>query len=304
MNVLLWMIFMLSMSIAISTTKLAFGAACCTGAVVMPTLITNYGRGQVTVRTSGGRTIGRSRADGSAQFYREGNDESTSTTELSSAYALSDRWQLHGAIPANYRHRRIDSTAESHWGLGDVTAGLSFEALEEWDNHPLKPRAWLFFDVTAPTGRSIYDAPSPLATTSHGRGAWSGTIGTFILKVWSRWDAAFVAQHVRSLAASHTVNGLNKSVQFGPITALTAVGGYNMGPYRLGLTLGPTWEQATIIDNSRGGDKLWWSIGAQASRTMGPHWMISLSYNDQTVIGPTYNATLSRSAAVTIAYRY
>jgi hypothetical protein len=86
------------------------------------------------------------------------------------------------------------------------------------------------------------------------------------------------------------------------------MGGYSFGDWRIGLSLGPTWEQRTVGDYSSGGtegsDRLWWSLGAQASYMLGERWSFTASYSDQTILGPTYNAVLNRSAGLAAIHRF
>ncbi len=285
----------------------AQAAPCCSGAVVMPTLITTDSKAQLAGRLMGTQAVGRSRMDGTSVFHRDGNTDNTVLWELAGAYALSPRWQIHGAVPVSLRARGIDSLKENHTGLGDVSAGGAFEALEELLFNPYKPRVWVFMDVTMPTGRSAYDDITPLAASVHGRGSWAATMGAFAGKTWGGWDAALSAQHGRSLPSRHDVNGRSVLVRPGAVTALTAAGGHSFGELRLGLSVGPTWEQRTMSDYSSSRDttdRLWWTVGAQASLMADDHWSFTASYNDQTLLGPTYNAVLGRSMGLAAIRRF
>ncbi|MBI3543740.1 MAG: hypothetical protein HY075_10755 [Deltaproteobacteria bacterium] len=285
-------------AIALAVASPALAAPCCSGSALMPALITTDSNAQLSARASQSTIVGSSHADGSSVFNRDGNDESATTFLMSGAYALDPRWQLHAEVPVSRRYRGIDATKLAHWGAGDVSVGTAFEAIQELRYNLYKPRVWIFGDLTAPTGRSIQESQSVLAADVHGRGAWGATLGALALKTWKSVDAYAMAQHRRYLPRG--------GLTLGPATALEAGAGYNLGDYRFGASLGPTWEGAVAATGgvSSTEAKLVWTAGFQASTVLQELWSLTLSYADQTLLGPTYNSPLSRSATLMATRRF
>ncbi len=283
-----------------------YAAPCCSGSVVAPSLITTESKAQVLARMTASQVVGRSRSDGTAIFNKSGNDDYSYVIDMAGAYAVTPRLQINGSVPVNVRYRGVSTASESHAGLGDVSIGVGYELLQELYYNPYKPRVWIYTSVSAPTGRSIYDNPSVLGASAHGRGHWSAALGAFALKTWGRWDASFGAQYGRSLPARHNVGSSSVRVSPGAVSTLSTAAGVSFGRFRTGVLVSPVWEQKTVSDLGVGeeGNKLWWVVGAQVSAVIGDTMSIIAAYNDQTILGPTYGATLNRSASLMAQYRF
>ena len=287
----------------------AQAAPCCSGSALVPTLITTDSNAQVAFQAGQSAVVGNSQSDGSSIFNREGNAEHTTAFQLAGAYALSARWQIHASVPFNRRGRTLDEASGSHAGWGDSSAGVALEALQELRYNPYKPRVWIFADLTAPTGNSIYEATDNLKTEAHGRGAWAGTLGAMALKTWGSFDAYVLGEHRRNATQTVSMDGQNTRVTLGPTTAIDGGLGYSISGFRLGASLGPTWDGAVKTSAPSGEivqarSKLSWSVGMQVAYTFLDTWAFSASYSDQTLVGPSYNAPLSRGFMTTLTKRF
>ncbi len=283
-----------------------WAAPCCSGSVVAPSLITTDSKAQVLARATASSVVGRTRADGTAIFNRSDNNDESYLLDIAAAYALTPRIQVNASVPMSVRYRGVSTASETHGGLGDVSVGAAYELIQELYYNPYKPRVWIYSNVLFPTGRSIYNNPTMLGASAHGRGHLSASLGVFALKSWGRWDASFGAQHGRSLPAHHQIAQNTVRVQPGAVSTLSAAAGVSFGRYRLGLLVSPVWEQKTQSSLGLGEntDKLWWVVGAQGSVLLGDVMSVIAAYNDQTLLGPTYGATLSRSGTLMAQYRF
>lgn len=296
-----------SASVSVLISARAWGAACCSGSANLPSLITSDSAYQMGFTAGSETVIGSSFSDGSSIFRREGNDESTLQFRFAAAHAVSPEFQIHAELPFSRTYRAIDSARSTHWGPGDLTLGAAYEVVQEFVYHPLRPRVWIFTDLTFPTGRSVYESTEPMLTDIHGRGAWAVSVGAFALKTWIPWEVHLMLQHRRSFSRFAQVLGTSTQVTLGPITAIEAGTGYHLGNFRLGAAVNPTWEEPTQLDpapsSTPGRTKLVWTVSLQASAALSDLWSVTATYADQTLLGPTYNATLARNLNLSVLYR-
>jgi len=178
--------------------------------------------------------------------------------------------------------------------LGDITAGLAFEALEELNYNPWKPRALIFLDAILPTGRSVYESSEPLGADIHGRGFLSAHTGIFFWKVWDPWDASLLLTHRNSFSRRFEQAG-----SINPGHTLSAQLGLGFKPFRnsrIGFGIGPSYDSKIKINGARqeNSNKLVWTVSSQVGITLSDDWGFNLTYSDQTLLGPTFNSTLSR----------
>jgi len=274
-----------------------FAAACCSGSALVPSLITTDSAAQFALRTSHAAVIGSSRSDGSSLFHRASNSETTETLTFSGAYALDPRWQIHGEVLLQHRARDLDSVHGKSSGFGDVSAGGAFEAVEELYYSVWKPRVWLFTDLSAPTGRAASQSREGLRSDVFGRGAWAATLGIFALKTWRAFDVFLLGEHRRYFLTREVTTP-------GPTTAFDIGVGYNVGDWRFGFSCGPLWDVRVSADGATSTDSLVWNLGAQLSYAFGESWSMVASYNDQTLVGPTYNSPLLRSVGLLASLRF
>ena len=311
-----------SVLLAISTLLLYIGSAnshaapCCSGSALIPSLITTDSKGQMSFRASQSAVIGNSLTDGSSVFRGDENHENTTSMMISAAYAVTPVLQFHIETGINNRYRSLENHQDHDLGWGDLSFGTTYEAVEQYRYSIWKPRVWIFLDITTPTGQSVYDRSQPqldpLMTQVHGRGVWSLSFGAYALKTWQNWDAYFMAQHRRNLSRTVEVSGRKTSITLGATTALDSGFGYHWQlwtiGWRLGLSLGPQWEAGTKTKSeatmTEGSPRLLWNTAVQLSQSWTESWATTLAYADQTLLGPTYNAELSRAASLMVTHHF
>jgi hypothetical protein len=161
----------------------AQSAACCGGALALPSLIT----GDEGAKLTGTWSASQLQTDvyDNGIWRRREEPEAGQVFRFEGAQVFAERWQYGAGLPIQQRSR----TGASSSGLGDLTAQLGFEVLPEIEEGPELPRVLSFLSLTAPTGVSIYDSTDPQALDSRGRGFWSLGAGSVVSKAWIRWDA-------------------------------------------------------------------------------------------------------------------
>lgn len=278
-----------------------YAAACCVTSSSMPALITEYARAQTALSTAYSSAIGTSSSSGSSLFFGDERDENVFKTRVSQALTVSDRWQIHASFEILRRSKRLSNQREKSWALGDTTVGASYELVPEFTYHLIRPRVFLIATAITPTGKSIADDTSLLATSASGTGSWGFSGSLHALKTWTRWDLVFTAQHTRYLSQKRTIGRREVRYRPGALTVLDIGGGAHTSlfnvPTRLGLSTGPEW-QATPLR------RLVWNTEASLAVTPTQNWSTTLSYLDQTLLGPTYNSTLQRSIRLLLSKRF
>jgi hypothetical protein len=278
-----------------------FGAPCCGGGASIPSLILSDDRQIFGLSYSYASVIGESLANGDSIFRASDDDELSQNLRVSAASLVSDRWQLGGQLTTIRRSRAgFEKT-----GLADTALTLGFEALPIYTYSLWRPRVFSFTQLTAPTGRSIYQDATPYSLDARGRGFWALSLGLAATKAWSDIDALVSGQVTQSFSRTFSMDGQNVRVTPGLSATLAAQMGYSpnfASGLRWALGVSPQWDAAKSVAESGaqsiGSEQLVWAASTSLSYTVQSHYVIMASYTDQTLFGPTRNAGLSRSLLI------
>jgi hypothetical protein len=192
---------------------------------------------------------------------------------------------------------------------------MTYEFLPEWEYSPWKPRGYLFGQGVFPTGGSIHEAvfgsSDPWGLDSRGRGFYSAGAGALLVKSWSDWDGAVLAEAHRAFARTFSTLDGELRVSPGWGGSLAVAAGYSLTrlPIRIGLALSPVYEssilaQAPSEPDSVSASQLVWSTSAQLGWMVTRSSTLSALYTDQTLVGPARNVSLSRSATLLYQQRW
>lgn len=283
--------------------NIANSAACCAGGASFPSLILSDDKAQLGVSASFSKVIGDAPNSGKPVFRNSSDDEWIHTYTLDAARLLSDRWQIGTAIPVVYRTRSNNAGKASDWGVGDMSAMLGFEALPEYSYSKWKPRGFLFTQFTVPTGGNTYESKKTFEVDAHGKGFYSLSIGTFLIKTIRSFDFSFRFSYLYSLPRTFKdSNGIPLKVSPGQSYSTALSAGYSpqQSDWRFALSLNPTY---TTINNSSD-YKLVWTTSLDISKIIYRRWVMGLGYNDQTLIGPANNSSLERGVVSFIRYKW
>ena len=271
-------------------------APCCAGSTALPSLITGDERTMINASVAYGDVIGDAPAAGKGiPVFRDAlsKREIRKTMNLGVATLISDRWQMGASIPVVQNEISTTSYQEINTQLGDVSATIGFEALPEWEYSLWTPRIYTFVQWVAPTGRSMGDSQTRLATDVSGVGYHQLHLGAVVIKRWSDWDANVVLKTGRDL--NFGANLLNSSLG----------AGYSFAErWRLGASLETQYTSTQQMGVSETAAKLVWNTGATVTCLVGADSSLILGYMDQTLMGPAYNTTLARTANFSFQHRF
>jgi hypothetical protein len=284
-------------------------APCCSGGGSMPGLILGNEKAQFSLQASFGSVVADASVTGGTRFRESSDDEDSLTMGVAGGFLLSDRWQTGAAL--NLGHRTLDrsSVKSSGSGLGDLKLHLGYEALPLWSYSRWKPKGFLFFNLVAPTGASTHDSEKPGAADAFGAGFWSAGLGVLFVKTWTSWDVSLFSQGQYSLPRTfkspreiRVEPGFQSASQFGI--------GWSPGAkaLRVGARVGPSWREGgrsrLYGETTKGVHRLVWDSMFELSYMVADHISASASYNDQTLLGPRKNSSLSRVGSVSVQYRW
>jgi hypothetical protein len=303
-------IFLYVLGAGILSDSTAFASPCCAGSSATPALMSGDERIQMSLLTSRSTVIGDAPAHGIPVFRSASDDEVTLTHRLDAAVLLDDRWQVGFILPVVQHSVRNHQVNETHTAPGDLRFNLGYEALPEWTYSEWKPKGYVFTQLLLPTGRSIHETTMLSAADASGSGFFTAALGTLLIKRWSSWDAQLLPEVHYSFARRFQAGTLQVTPGWG--MSFTLAGGYSIGPFRVGFRLQPLLNQAQhfeffsddLVRTASTARRLLWTTGTELTYLHSDHWSMSATYTDQTLLGPAYNTTLSRSLALAVQRRW
>ena len=288
----------------------ASAAPCCASSAAVPALIAGDQARQLGVSVSQGAVIGDAFDVGLPEFRADDSRDFTQTATFDAATLISDRWQVGAQL--NVIHRTIDqgATRTESTGLGDVRLSTAYEAWPEFSFSKWTPRGYVFAQITAPTGRSINDSQTLSTVDARGQGFWQAGIGTLLMKRWSSWDIYVLPELHASPGRSFSgiIGQTDVSSFWGGSFALGTGYSPGAGALRFGFRLQPAFRSSrTSTSNDVISDvpnQIVWNTALEAGYLVSDDWMINAGYTDQTLLGPAYNSTLSRSISIGMQRRW
>lgn len=268
-------------------------ASCCGGSFAVPALIAGDEKAIFTA----GYTYSQIKTD----VYPDGIwrdrsfPESSETLKLDGAHIFFDRWQTGFSLPLIRRSREEQTSS----GLGDISGTVGYEYLPDWDYSPWRPKGIGFIQLTAPSGRSIYEANAPYQIDSRGRGLWALGVGTLLTKNRGVMDFFSNFEIHRSFDRNDIHPGWGGNLGLGA--------GYNYQEWRTGFSLAWTYEDPVNRsgkNQSKGNAERFATASLSASYMYSEEWSGVVTYSDQTLFGDPINARLGRSVVFQIQKRW
>jgi hypothetical protein len=301
--------FLLALLAVTYSGPIARAAPCCAQAGGVPALITGDERISIGASLSNGSVIGDApAAGGGLPVFRDAlsTRESRSVLLLNAASLIDgDRLQAGVSVPLQWNRIGTGSRESSRVAAGDVSLTLGHETLPEWDYSLWRPRGFTFFQLTLPTGRSMFESTVPSASDVTGFGHVALSAGFVALKRWSVWDANALVRLGRVFGRGFDSGVSTRSAWSG---AFSLGGGISFAErFRFGGTLGVDAVSAQAVSggglDSVGAGRLVWIAGANLAWLRGEDDTLVLGYADQTLFGPAYNTSLARTFSLSFMHR-
>lgn len=283
----------------------AWAAPCCSAGSALPALVTNDDWAQISVISSYSDTVMDAPNEGLPVLRSDQNADHSWVTRVAAAMKVADSWQLGVGASVISRATRASSHQFDASGMGDSDISFGYELLPEWNYSSWRPRGWLYLQTVFPTGQAIQDPTLSNPAEVRGQGVFQTAVGLALTKIWGNWDALLVPE-VRRLYSKSFDGGAELSGAWG--ASLQLGGGYNWGDLRFGLRTQPVYQGQRNVtaegQSSATGSKLVWNSGADVSYLVDSNWMMSISYSDQTLLGPARNTTLERGLGAMIQRKW
>ncbi len=272
----------------------SWGAACCGGGFAAPSLIVGDDRAVLTGSFLQSQISDEIYADG---LWKKRNfREDFESLRIEGARVFRDRWQGGFSLPLIKRTR----SGQSSSGAGDLALTAGYEVLPDWDYNPYRPKGTVFLQLTAPTGRSIFEAKTDNQIDARGRGFWALGAGSLMTKSWGDYDLFGSIEVHRSFRKDNIHPGFGANFGGG--------GGYSLGDLRLGVSVIWTYEDPVKVTDrsfaSEGSSERYATTSLSLSYLYSTEWAGTVAYSDQTWIGEPVNTRLGQSLTLQIQRRW
>ena len=286
-----------------------YAASCCGGGANFPALITGDYKSQLSAAFSTSAVIGHTDENNQSYFHADDNNEDSQTIRLIGSTMISERTQLGASLPFSRRVIDRSGVNRKDSGLGDIEFHGAYEILPEYGYSVWKPRGFLFSSLTLPTGPSIHDEEVVTSIErARGKGFTTLKTGLSFFKVWGNWDGQILAQVEKSFDRTFRYSGQEvtkkSDLSWGALLAF----GHSpfASDFRWGLSIAPYYRGAikNQSDVELAESQLVWDANISLSYMFSFDWSVNLIYSDQTIIGPSKNATLSRSSTLSFQKKW
>lgn len=281
----------------------SFSSACCGGGSGVPGIIVGDERANLGLEFSSSRIL----TDvGQDKIWRDRNEvDSTSTFRLQYSHIFLDRFQA-GISSSMIRRDRAGAASS---GLGDISAHIGYEVLPEWDFSQWRPRAVSYFGLTAPSGKSIYEASELYLLDSRGKGFWSAKLGTAFTKVLGRTSLLLNLELARTFARPIETPSFIGVIEPQTIASLVFGAGYSIGSWTVSSSLSHLFESelrfaGTPSSQSARSQVTTFSFGVDSpignEDENGDRWFLRGDYFDQRLFGAPENTALTNGISISL----
>lgn len=288
--------------ISFLTPDFAWSSACCGGGASLPSIIGNDDKAFVGSTVSHAQTIQHIDSEG----FWEAPDESevTQTYKFDTAFIWSDRWQSGLSIPISSHHGH----GKTQTNLGDIAGTIAFEALPEWNYHPIRPKGFVFAQLTAPTGKNEIEVGSQEASHNSGKGFWTLGIGTLLLKNYRYMDYLVQFEVHRSFDRYVDDTQYTGNIRPGWGSLIGFGLGYNIKHLRIGAQITNFYEDPIVTDfdsvSSTSAVQRYTNTSLSAAYSWTHEIITSLVYTDQAILGNPSNTELAQIWSFQIQKRW
>lgn len=288
-------------------SEVAWAGPCCSAGGGKTALMMGHQQAQLEMGVSSHWLVGESTSSGENIFYTE-TKEWSGEASFSGSLRLSHHLQFSLSLPVAMKQASRADLSDEAYGLGDLRLGLGYEA---YQNSEHDFRAFVYASITAPTGRSKNESNSRLEADALGKGFWTPGAGFILLKQFQSLDLSLSAEGRYSIPRNFDRAGQNVYVETGFGTSAGINAGYtfvSLKDFRMGGRVTSHWQSGernkTDLSDRTLAARYVWDLGVDASIRPTPSLGLSLSYTDQTILGPTQNTKLARSLGFSLSYYF
>lgn len=270
-----------------------FAASCCGGGGSLPGIILNDSKAKLSSSFSYQKIMADVDGEGQGRL-RKNNTNTTRIISFDGAYLLSDYTQVSLSLP--YYQNRVETLkeAESSHHIGDVSASFIYEYAPEEGYSLWRPRGFLYGKIAAPSGISNRDSSRTLRSDITGQGHWILSLGLPFYKLKGNFDL---------LLAPETFYKMKKDSDLGAAYGGSLLFSFGYSPsgeaFRFGGGIRSQYQSKQKINqNHYTVSKYLTDVMLNLSYAFSLRHSLGLNYNDQTILGPAQNSSLSSGIAL------
>ncbi len=282
-KIIYYLLNILFIQVCLVNTSLA--ASCCGSNLSAPMLITTGEKIKMQLNYNFSKKMFQ--ALNKEQIILFEKPQANSQLNMKAGYLFDNQLQLGGQI------------ARSEFGgVGDINISLGQELLSV-DQF----RNFVWTSLSLPTGLSIEQVSSSSSPT--GSGFPILYLGGMITEILPRGDLAISCQLGHGFVNTlKTVNNEKLTILPSQQISFSLSGGFSSGPWRIGSAYQYQWLSGRHIENQNPGLTSYQSTVTVQLSYMQTSQIWSLSYNDDSLIGPAQNAFLQRGFGLSFIDRW
>jgi hypothetical protein len=284
----------------ILSQALIAGAACCSSGAFTPSLLSPLEKAQIGTRLSAASVVGESTNQGDAVFFHDEESNRSVSQSFFAAYRIHHEWSLGLTSGWTSREKRFFDRKESSLSPTDTYLSLTHEIDAWWS---------LTASLLIPTAKSALESGRAMQSDAEGRGLWTPSLSV------RHQDNKNFFDYSASLAVRWSAPGSFENPQRGQVSVEPAAGfsaqtggGYQWkwASLRTGVSVAVHGDQGWIerdrFQTTRLKSKWVWDLSLEASAPLSDSFLLAAAYTDQTLLGPTQNASLSRSLSFMVSH--
>lgn len=279
-----------------------YAAACCSAGGSATPIMTEQTSIVARMSFSHSSVVAERYESDKTLFWDDDRKQRTKTLTPSLSYRVSEHWQ--SSLSFDFISKDYDFSgggSEKNNRLGDTRFMLAYEALYPSPPFVLKPHVFLSVEQVFPTGRGLDQSQSSGLTDVSGQGQGGTSLGVHLFKKMyrTRWslESRYTYFYPRTLSSTRLGGRSEGSLSLG-LQSLNLTNFFD-----LGSTFSAFLKEGRKRDNSPSSkSERYYELSFYGIIALSSVHSLVLSYADQTIFGPAYNTTLSRSFSLSYSF--
>ena len=291
------------MILIFSSVSEVFAASCCAGGSGSSQIITAQNKSEFRFSLSHSQVVAEKFQSQRPLFWDTDRQQLTTTLAPSVGFKVSENWQLGlRAEILTKRYQFEQEGSQSQTLLGDSFFLLAWEALPMSPSYSWLPQVFLSLETTLPTGRGLYESQNPYLVDVSGVGRWEQKLGATFLKIRPgyRLNASFVFANSFKESQKNIVQNKRSSY----FIEMGVSSHHPRKTVSLGVNIRRVFKNSFLLTRENSQQlipkELYYDFSPFISWIFTKKDLLTLTYTDQTLLGPVYNTNLSRSLSLNL----
>lgn len=278
-------------------------ASCCGGGAGASTIVTSDDRAKIFLNYKNSAYIYDVDKNNNVTKRSRNEAEVLETFKVGGAYIFDNYLQVALSTTMSKVTKETESRKESSTSIADTNMSVGYEFLKEKYFSYWKPRGFVYFAQTVPTGNSKYEAERPLQTDVTGGGFYQSKLGLTFYKLIKEYDITLDT----GITYYFVEEFEDLRVKRYPSTELALAFGYSpkMGAWRFGSGVSFKYDGHSELNFDNGtynesAGVLLSTVNVSLSYAANTV-SYTLNYSDQTLLSTNENTSLERGISLNIS---